>query len=56
MECNEQEGTSFIIEGKDTREWRGRMKKVLLLKKGSARREEGNIAKTPAPMGGYSYI
>lgn len=47
---------SFIIEGKGEREWQGRRKKVLLLKKESARREEGIIEKNPAPRGGYRYV
>lgn len=47
---------SFIIEEFGEREWRNRIKKCLLLKKGSIRREKGEIMKNPAPMGGYTYI
>ena len=56
LTVGQEKVASFIIEGKDEREWRGRMKKVLLLKKESGRREEGKIAKPAAPMGGYRYI
>ncbi len=47
---------SFIIEEMGEREWRGRMKKVLLLKKESVRREKGKIDKPAAPRGGYRYF
>ena len=56
LTVGQEKVASFIIEGVGERKWRGRLKKVLLLKKESVRKESGIIDKKPAPMGGYSYI
>lgn len=56
LTVGQEKVASFIIEEKGEREWQGRKKKVLLLKKESARRGNGDIKIKPAPHGGYRYV
>lgn len=49
---------SFLIKGKAEKEWKGKIKKVLLLAKNSAKMEDtlNTVAQACAAMGGFRYL